>query len=73
MADWTKGKFNVTFRGGYRTVTGLVSGVFGIHHDDGRDPAGWVLTHIETGYAIESEHPFKLPRRRRHSLPELNP
>ncbi len=54
MAEWTEGQFDIVFHDGFRTVTGLVSGAFGIHHDDERDPAGWVVTHIGTGYAVGS-------------------
>ncbi len=58
MAEWTEGQFDIIFHDGFRTVTGLVSGIFGIHHDSERDPAGWVVTHLGTGYAVASWQPF---------------
>ena len=54
MAEWTEGQYDIVFHDGFRTVTGLVSGPFGIRHDGERDPAGWVVTHIGTGYAVGS-------------------
>jgi hypothetical protein len=58
MAEWAEGSFEITLPDGSRTVTGLVSGAFGIHHDAERDPPGWVVTHIGTGHAVGSWQPF---------------
>ncbi len=57
MGEWAENSFDVWSVDGSRTVTGLVSGPFGIHFDDLRDSSGWRVTHLGTGLFIGK--PFK--------------
>ena len=59
MNEWTDDTFDVWSPDGPRTVTGAVSGAFGIHFDAERDPPGWLVAHIESGLFIGGEQPFK--------------
>lgn len=59
MNEWTEGIFEVWSPDGSRTVSGVISGAFGIHFDTDRDPPGWVVAHIGTGMSIGGWQPFK--------------
>ncbi len=45
MEEWVEGSFEVWSPEGSRTVHGVVLAAFGVHHDSGRDPPGWVVAH----------------------------
>ncbi len=49
--DWASGKFSIETTEGERTVTGLVSDVFGIY-EAGERREYWVVTHIPTGLKL---------------------
>ena len=59
MNEWSEGSFEVWSSDGSHTVTGMVSGPFGIHFDEDRDPHGWVVAHIATGKSIGGWRAFK--------------
>ncbi len=59
MDEWDEGDVTVTIPDGFRIVTGIVSGPFGIYFNEEQNHPGWVLTHIETGLSIYGQTPFK--------------
>ena len=59
MEEWTDGSIKIVFRDGFRIITGIVSGAFGIHFAEERDHPGWVVTHLETGMSVTGPQPFK--------------
>ena len=59
MNEWSEGSFEVWSPEVSRTVTGVVSGPFGIHFDEDRDPPGWVVAHTKTRLYVSARQPFK--------------
>lgn len=55
--DWESGKFSIVTTEGEKTVTGLVSDVFGIH-DVGERREHWAVTHIPTGLKLTPSKGF---------------
>jgi hypothetical protein len=59
VEEWIEKSFEVWSREGSRTVTGAVSGAFGIYPDARRDLPGWVVVHLDTGMSIGGWQPFR--------------
>ena len=59
MEEWVDGSFEVWSPDGSRTVHGVVLAAFGVHHDSGRDPPGWVVAHTKTRLYVSGGQPFK--------------
>ena len=55
--DWESGNFSIATTEGEKTVTGLVSGVFGIYDVGGRREH-WAVTHIPTGLKLTAGNGF---------------
>lgn len=57
MAKWTNKKYKINYRdGGSLEVDGSVCGQWGI---DKRDNQYYILTHVPTGYLVESARTMK--------------
>jgi hypothetical protein len=57
VMDWKSGSFSIVTSEGEKTVTGLVSDVFGIYDVGGRREH-WAVTHIPTGLKLTAGNGF---------------
>ena len=65
MEEWVEGSFEVWSPDGSPAVHGVVLAAFGVHHDSGRNPPGWVVDHTKTRLYVSGGQPFKSIETRR--------
>lgn len=72
VMDWKSGSFCIVTSEGEKTVTGLVSDVFGIY-DVGERREYWVVTHIPTGLKLTPGKGFLAVESAKHFVERISP
>ncbi len=72
IMDWESGGFRIVTTEGEKTVSGLVSGVFGIH-DVGERRECWAVTHIPTGLKLTPGKGFLVVESAKRFVEKISP